>query len=145
MTVPMGEVPPPATAGARWGALVWRAAVVWLGPFAGTSPLIAADGRPMVSFAVFKAVAVLLLIGVLLVMRRWPPLCWRSSQTAVVYLGMSVLLDLIVLLAVIGMSWSEWALTVLPAYVLVPVIALLRVPRRAAAGLNGSPPSDSLT
>jgi hypothetical protein len=145
MTVSMDEIPLQATAGGQWRAMLWRAVVVWLVPFVGTGPLIGADGKPVVSFAVFKAVAVLLLIGVLLLMRRWPPLGWRSAQTAIVYVGISVLLDLIVLVAVLEMSWSVWALTVLPVYLVVPVMLRIRVPRRAAAGLNGSPPADPLT
>ncbi len=141
MTVSRGK----EAAGPRWLALLWRALAVWLVPFVGTGPLIGTDGRPIVSFAVFKAVAVLLLLGVLLVMRRWAPMGWRSSQAAVGYVVISVLLDLIVLVAVIGMSWSAWALTVLPAYLLVPVVLLVRVPRHATLDVGEPPPAAPLT
>jgi hypothetical protein len=113
----------------RWLGLLWRGAAVWLVPFVGTGPLVGSDGQPTVPFAVFKMVAVGLLVTVLVGVRRWPAPGWRPPAAAVAYAAMSIGLDIVVLVGAFGMPLGVWGATVLPAYALVPAVQLWR--RRA--------------
>lgn len=109
-----------------WWGVLWRGGLVWGVPFVGTAPLVGADGTPAVPFAVFKATAVGLLVGTLLVVRRWPARGWRPGPAAGVYAAMSVVLDLAVLVGALRVPLGVWAATVLPAYALVPLVLLAR-------------------
>lgn len=134
MTFQLDRAPTRAREVSRWWSVCWRGTAVWLVPFFGTTPLVRPDGSAAVPMGVFKLVAVGWLLVVLLAVRRWSAPAWRPSRAAAVYVLISVVFDLLVLVGQFRMPVVTWAMTVLPAYLLVPVVMLARTRSTTSRG-----------
>lgn len=114
--------------------------LTWLVPFVVSVPLVGRDGQPVLPTGLFKSLMIVIgsAVGAWLLVRvfRQPP-TFRHPGLVVglLWLGINVALDLLILVPLTNMSLLNYASEIGLRYLVIPIIA---VAIAAAAGTPGN-------
>lgn len=109
----------------RLFAVVLRGAVIWLIPFLVSFFFYAAPGQLATSYALFKSVMVMILTWTIIAVNLRPPQRVASWLVGIVYLGVNILLDVLIVVPLTGMDATAYVEQIGLMYLLIPTITLV--------------------
>jgi uncharacterized membrane protein YpjA len=103
--------------------------LTWLIPFVVSVPLVGRDGQPILPIGIFKSLMIVIgsAVGAWLLVRlfRRRPLFRRPGLVVgLLWLGINVLLDLLILVPLTHMSLSDYAGEIALRYLVIPIMAV---------------------